>query len=76
MTSFDTSSILDFASISFILAALLIFNVIRNVFFHPLASFPGPLIAAVTDCYHTYLFSTRRYHLRVEELHRRYGKAD
>lgn len=56
------------------LFVILFYVVIYNRYFHPLHLFPGPLWGSVTDFYHTYLFSTRKYHEKVQILHEEYGQ--
>ncbi len=47
-----------------------------RLYFHPLKSFPGPRLAAVTDFYQGYYASWKNgmFLKRLEELHRVYGK--
>ena len=44
-----------------------------NRYFHPLHKFPGPFWGSITDFYNTYLFSTRKVHLKLLALHEHYG---
>jgi hypothetical protein len=49
---------------------------IYRLYFHPLAKFPGPKIAALTDwyeCYHD-LFRHGMLIWKLQELHDKYGK--
>jgi hypothetical protein len=47
---------------------------IYNRYFHPLAKFPGPFLASITEFYHIYLYlNVAAEHVVDEELHRRYG---
>ena len=50
--------------------------VIHRLFFHPLAAFPGPKLAAFTVLYETYydVWKGGKYIFKLNELHRRYGK--
>lgn len=49
-------------------------NVAYNIFLHPLCNFPGPFCGYITDFYQTYLFSTRKFHLKTMSLHEKYGR--
>lgn len=47
-----------------------------RLFFHPLAKFPGPRIAAASFWYEFYYDVVRcgRYHIKIAELHEKYGQ--
>ncbi|KAF7522113.1 hypothetical protein G7054_g12258 [Neopestalotiopsis clavispora] len=51
--------------------------VVYRLTLHPLASFPGPKLAAVTGLYETYYEVFKdgggRYWVEIEEMHRKYG---
>lgn len=49
---------------------------VSNLFFHPLAAFPGPRAAAFTAWYKTYqeLFLGRSWIDVLHELHTKYGR--
>lgn len=49
---------------------------LSNLFFHPLAAFPGPRVAAFTAWYKTYqeLFLGRSWIDVLQELHTKYGR--
>ena len=51
--------------------------IVYRLFFHPLARFPGPKLAAVTRCYEAYydILKGGTYIFKIRELHRRYGKV-
>ena len=46
-----------------------------RLFFHPLARFPGPRLAALTRYYEAYydVVQNGQYTFKIAELHRRYG---
>lgn len=51
--------------------------VVYRLTFHPLASFPGPKLAAATGLYETYYEVFKdgggRYWKEIEKMHRQYG---
>lgn len=68
---FNSSVVLRLLCVPVILFAC---HLVYNLFFHPLAGFPGPIWGGLTDFYHLYLFGTKEYHIRALELHRQYGE--
>lgn len=50
--------------------------VIYRLYFHPLAGFPGPKIAAATRWYEFYYDVIKRgkYVYKIEEMHKKYGR--
>jgi cytochrome P450 len=46
--------------------------IIYRRFIHPLSKIPGPFLPAVTTLYQSYY--NRRYYLKIEELHKKYGE--
>ncbi|KAJ2988862.1 hypothetical protein NUW58_g3760 [Xylaria curta] len=56
-------------------AVFYVAKVIRRLYFHPLAKFPGPKLAAGTFLYEAYYDVIKRgkYVHRIEEMHKRYG---
>ena len=62
-----------------LLASYLLYSVWRlvyNVYFHPLAKFPGPWWAGATSYVEAYfdIIKGGRYSAKVEAMHARYGK--
>lgn len=51
--------------------------VLYRLYFHPLAKYPGPILAAISDYYLAYydLWMDGGIVTQLENLHRRYGKA-
>ncbi|TGO86488.1 hypothetical protein BPOR_0299g00040 [Botrytis porri] len=47
--------------------------VLYRLYFHPLAAYPGPILASVTDWYNIYLCLTGNRHLNEFRLHQIYG---
>ncbi|KYK54842.1 Cytochrome P450 family protein [Drechmeria coniospora] len=48
--------------------------VVYRIFFHPLAKYPGPLLAKVTDAYQLYHAYKGDRHLEFWRMHEKYGK--
>ena len=71
--NFTSASFIAF--ITFILLGWLAIA-IHRFFFHPLASFPGPKLAAITVLYEAYydVWKGGKYIFKLNELHRKYGK--
>ncbi|WPH01613.1 Hypothetical protein R9X50_00446100 [Acrodontium crateriforme] len=59
-----------------LIAAFLYFAglVVYRVFFHPLAKYPGPLLAKITDLYSTYHAWKGDRHLEFWRTHEKYGE--
>lgn len=53
-----------------------VYLVIYRLFFHPLAKFPGPKLAAATDLYEVYFNVIKRgmFLWEIESMHKQYGK--
>ncbi|KAI8958229.1 putative cytochrome P450 [Daldinia sp. FL1419] len=72
---------LDVLSYSLVTGVLVVFmgvlyflwRCIYSLCFHPLAKYPGPRIAAVSDIWFVYAWTTGRYPFILEELHKKYG---
>lgn len=58
-------------AIAALLAGYVVYTVVYNRFFHPLAKVPGPFLASVTFLYQSYY--NGRYYRQIEKLHERYG---
>lgn len=41
--------------------------------FHPLAKFPGPLLARITNLWLAYVVYTGKRHVKLAQLHNQYG---
>lgn len=46
---------------------------VYRVFFHPLAKYPGPWLAKVSDLYNVYHCFIGDRHLEFYRIHQRYG---
>ena len=49
--------------------------VVRQRFFHPLAKYPGPFWASITDLWQVHQFLTLKQPYELTELHARYGRV-
>ncbi|KAH7391591.1 putative benzoate 4-monooxygenase cytochrome P450 [Cadophora sp. MPI-SDFR-AT-0126] len=56
-----------------VLVSLLAVYVVYQRFLHPLAKFPGPFLASLTDLWQTYQFMTLQQPYHLTELHEKYG---
>lgn len=54
-------------------AATLISYVIYQRFLHPLARYPGPFLASITDLWQVHQFLTLKQPYHLTELHEKYG---
>lgn len=66
--------------LSFVVAVLIVYPVyvvIYNVYFHPLAKFPGPPLACVTIYWKAYVecIANRSFCHYLVELHAQYGET-
>ena len=41
--------------------------------FHPLAQYPGPLLAKITKWWHAYQVYNGKQHIYIQQLHKKYG---
>lgn len=63
-----------------LLGVLLLLNLVSlafyRIYFHPLAKFPGPKLAAISRYYEGYYDAWKqgRYIFEIEKMHRKYGK--
>ncbi|KAL4733555.1 cytochrome P450 [Aspergillus similis] len=48
-------------------------RILYNIYFHPLAAFPGPLLARASMAWRIYHSMGGRFHRAIDEQHRRYG---
>ncbi|SPJ79087.1 related to isotrichodermin C-15 hydroxylase (cytochrome P-450 monooxygenase CYP65A1) [Fusarium torulosum] len=48
-------------------------TVVYRLFFHPLAKFPGPRLAACSEFWFIRVWTSGRYSFSMSELHRKYG---
>jgi hypothetical protein len=52
-----------------------LYKVIYNVYFHPLARYPGPRLAAISNIYYARHWPGGRWPFILEELHEKYGEV-
>lgn len=55
--------------------AALSYYIIYQRFFHPLAAYPGPFLASLTDLWQVHQFLTLKQPYHLTELHARYGQV-
>ncbi|KAM6512923.1 hypothetical protein FSOLCH5_010615 [Fusarium solani] len=46
---------------------------VYNLFFHPLSKYPGPKLAAITDLWYAFHWTSGKWHFVIQETHRKYG---
>lgn len=80
-TEFTVSEVLSVAMIGRVCLAISLYFVLKFLYqiiyyrlFHPLKIFPGPFWASVTRLYITFYNLQGTEHLRMLDLHRKYGK--
>lgn len=69
---FEGSPFLSLASL--VLTVWLLGYVLYQQFLHPLAGYPGPFLASLTDLWQVYQFLTLRQPYHLTELHAKYGQ--
>lgn len=69
----DTTFILAFASLGFVIYLILL--AIYRLYFHPLANFPGPKLAALSRWYEFYydVYRPGQLVFKLGDLHEQYG---
>ncbi|KAJ9663192.1 hypothetical protein H2198_000953 [Neophaeococcomyces mojaviensis] len=69
------STVLEHASIVALCISVLccISYVVYQRYFHPLAKYPGPFLASITDLWQVYQFMTLKQPYTLTELHEKYG---
>ena len=60
-------------ALSFLLVIFLFSYVVYQRFFHPLAAYPGPFLATLTDVWQISQFLTLKQPYNLTELHEKYG---
>ena len=75
MDVIPTSALVERGSLflSVFVAALLFCYVVYQRFLHPLAKYPGPLLASLTDLWQVNEFLSQRQTQRLTALHHKYG---
>ncbi|KAF3224834.1 hypothetical protein TWF106_003279 [Orbilia oligospora] len=74
VVGFDKDLVLPSILVAFsVLAGYVAIQSIYYLYFHPLASLPGPFFARITDLYGGYHAWTGRHHYHLYELHKKYG---
>ena len=55
--------------------AYIVLKIIYRLWFHPLAKFPGPKLAAATSCYEFYhsIIQDGTFPWRIKDMHEKYG---
>lgn len=75
------SSIFPFGYMTLVAVAFGVYLVctwVYNLYFHPLAGYPGPRIAAASGLYEFYydVIKGGQYLYKIEEMHRKYGMTN
>lgn len=73
MSSLLSSAGLFCLVVAFWLLGILLFRTVYRIFFHPLARYPGPRLAAITPLVHVYHFVAGDAVAWLDGVHRRYG---
>ncbi|PHH81612.1 hypothetical protein CDD82_362 [Ophiocordyceps australis] len=71
----DLSQVLSWKNVAGAFAVYWVTRAFYRLFFHPLANFPGPKLAAITLWYEAYydLIQKGQYTFRIAEMHKTYG---
>ncbi|KAI1284750.1 cytochrome P450 [Xylaria sp. FL0933] len=48
---------------------------VYSIYFHPLAKYPGPKLAAITQIWHAFAWLSGRYPSIIQNIHQRYGNV-
>ena len=67
------SPVLTLGVFAFLPIVLLAGYVIYQCFFHPLAAYPGPFLAKITDVWQVHQFLTLKQPYNLTKLHENYG---
>ncbi|KAJ5607121.1 benzoate 4-monooxygenase cytochrome P450 [Penicillium hordei] len=71
---YEPASLLDIIKVVFVLTLLyLTTRSLYNIYFHPLAGFPGPFLARASLAWRIYHSMGGRFHRVIDDRHRRYG---
>jgi hypothetical protein len=70
--------IFTIASLGAVVLVYLVTLASYRLFLHPLATFPGPKLAAITRYYEAYydIVKNGQYTFKIAELHKQYGEVD
>ncbi|KOS17813.1 Isotrichodermin C-15 hydroxylase [Escovopsis weberi] len=75
MAEFGLQHLGLYAGVLLAAGGLYVFSiVVYRVFFHPLAKYPGPFLAKITDAYQLYHAWKGDRHLEFWRMHQKYGK--
>jgi len=60
------------------IVAYLTFTCVYRLYFHPIAGFPGPKLAAITTWYEGYFDIVKKgqYIFEIEKMHKKYGEGE
>ena len=64
---------LPLPTVGVILLVVALSYVIYHRYLHPLAKYPGPFVASLTNFWKAYQYSTLRFHHNMVDVHARYG---
>ncbi|KAH7082035.1 cytochrome P450 [Paraphoma chrysanthemicola] len=63
------------AAVALLLVVHSIGRAVYLLVFHPLAQFPGPKLAALSNLWYTHALWTKKIHVRITNAHRKYGSV-